>query len=297
MKPTTIDSIVNIVLHPTTDEHTAVAAFRKLHQHADKFGGLASMLGGTGTDMRHRLNSAQNEIVELRAKFDNAMNRVTALDAQFRRAEQQMTRQRQIAEEAEAQCREKARLVADLEAELAALKAKEADDDLGIIAQRNSEIEALTVKLKSLKETLSEADALRERYAADAAAKARQEVEQRIRAAMGEKPAADPQPEPARKPRRKARPGAQSAASAQARPRARTTKTNRKGADMEALILSLLTNRWKAVSSLYSQAQRFGFMGSEGTIRFAADRLVDAGNAMKGHDSDGRIAYRRAYSV
>lgn len=292
MNPTTIDSIVNIALHPTTDEHTAVAAFRKLHQHADKFGGLASILSGTGADMRQRLNRAHNEVVELRTKLDSAMNRVAALDTQFRRAEQQMAQQRQIAEEAEAQCRQKAQHVAGLEAELASLKAKEVDDDLGIIAQRNAEIETLTVKLKSLKETLSEADALRERYAADEVAKARQEIEQRVRAALGDMPTADPQPQPAPKPRRRARSGAQSAASAQARPR--TTKTKRKGADMEALLLSLLTNQWKAVSNLYSQAQRLGFRGSEGTIRFAADRLVDAGNALKGCDFDGRIAYRRA---
>lgn len=69
---------------------------------------------------------------------------------------------------------------------------------------------------------------------------------------------------------------------------------NRKGADTERLVLDLLTFEWKSVSVLFRTAQRLGFTGVENAIRFAAERLVDAGNAVQGLNADGRIAFRRA---
>lgn len=301
MTPTTMEKIVNITLHPTTSEEEATAAFRQLHRNASKFGGLFSMLSGGGVEIRQRLTRAQNDAVELRANLSSVTERLSDLEVEHREAVWQMERNREYAEEAETQCRQQRERVAALEAELANLKTNGAGDELGIIAQHHTQIETLAIKLKVATKALREAEDTRERYAVEQAEAARREVEGRIRAALnGEEDACAsdttteaPQAEAASQTRRKTT-KKKRAASASAKPRARAYHANRKGAETERFLLDLLTFEWKSVSVLFRAAQRIGFKGTENAIRFAAERLIKAGNAVHGRNAEGHIAFRRA---
>jgi hypothetical protein len=68
----------------------------------------------------------------------------------------------------------------------------------------------------------------------------------------------------------------------------------RRGEGTDNMVLSLLTNRLKCISTLFHEAQHCGFTGTENAIRFAALRLTQADNAIEGRDTRGRVAYRRA---
>lgn len=68
----------------------------------------------------------------------------------------------------------------------------------------------------------------------------------------------------------------------------------RRGEETDSIVLSLLTNQLKCISTLFREAQHCGFTGTENAIRFAALRLTQADNAIEGRDSQDRIAYRRA---
>lgn len=301
MTPNTIEKIVNVALHPTTGEEEAIVAFRQLHRNASKFGGLSSVLSGRGADLGQRLSRAENDAVELRANLIKVTQRFQKSEAEHREALWQMEKSRENADDAEARCKQKQQRITALETELAELKTNGADDELGIIDQHHAQIKALAIKLKALTQTVREAEANRDQFAAEKVAEARR----KMRAALDEEDgyanattanADEPQhkPEPAAKPRRKAGGSRKSAASASARPRARTFHANRRGADTDRLVHDLLTFGWKSVSVLFRAAQQIGFTGTENAIRFAAERLVKAGNAVQGRNTDGHIAFRRA---
>jgi len=293
-----MEKIVNIAVHPGTDEETAVNAFRQLHRHASKFGGLSVIFGAGGADLQQQLTRAQNEAVELRTKFSNAAKFLRELQLENDKLICQLEQSRKNADEAEVACHLMQERIAALEAELADLQTN-GRDELGIIAQHHAQIEALVVKLTTMKKTLSELEASRELYATEQVAAVRREIERRVRSALDQQLGADvsepnednPQPTASSHPQRKATRKARTGASAKAG--ARASRPDR-GAATERLVLDLLTFEWKSVSILFRSAERRGFTGTENAIRFAAERIVRAGNAVQGHDDEGRIAFRRA---
>jgi uncharacterized coiled-coil protein SlyX len=211
-----IDTIVNMVLNPTTDEGAAVEGFRFLHQNATNFGGLAEMVGRVG---EHR----------------------------------------------------------------------------SIIAQRDAQIATLLAKLGAAQRAVSAAEGAREQYAVEQARKAQQKMLDYMQARFGKditrlEPQSISQPQSVPTPPRPAKVVSKTAAS-RSRPRA---IPKRRGADTEAIVLSLLTNEFKSISTLFREAQPYGFSGTENAVRFAAVRLAWRGNAEEGTDYRGKIAYRRA---
>ncbi len=173
-------------------------------------------------------------------------------------------------------------------------------DLLRIIAMRDKEIALLKAQASREQQARKMAEKSRKAYAAEQAVEMQREVEDRISDAVramirGAKPNtnsafltvndhATTRPKAVRK----------VAAKASSRPRRRVVTVKPRGADTDNLVLSLLTNELKCVSALFREAQRFGFNGSEGTIRFAAERVAVAGNAEEARDHQGRVAYRRA---
>lgn len=168
---------------------------------------------------------------------------------------------------------------------------------LSRIARLDKQVAALKQELDDAKRALVLAVKSNKAHAAEQALRTEREVKDRITKAVeaminGTASRIEASPQPGNelsttKPTRKV------AASASFRSRNRVVARKRRGADTEAMVLGLLTNQWKCISTLHGQALRGGFRGSEGTVRFAADRVADAGNAEQGHDSEGRIAYRR----
>jgi small-conductance mechanosensitive channel len=201
----------------------------------------------------------------------------------------------------EAECARQKEHIAALELKITDLSANE-KDDLGLVKQRNAEIEELAVRLRAATQKLSAFEAEQDQYVAARVGEARRDIENRVRAALGGDndniepdtankagPEADPAPQPRRKAARTKR-----AASASARPRPRADQPKRRGRDTEQLVLDLLTFEWKSVSMLFRSARQIGFSGSENAIRFAAERLIAAGNAVQGRNAEGHVAFRRA---
>lgn len=169
-----------------------------------------------------------------------------------------------------------------------------------IIVRRDKEIASLKAQVNDARQALKIAEKSRKAFAIEQAVEMQRDVEDRISEAVramirGSKPNtnftvlpvtdnATTRPKAVRK----------VAAKASSRPRSRVVAIKPRGADTDNLVLSLLTNELKCVSALFQQAQRHGFNGSEGTIRFAAERVAVAGNAEEGRDHQGRVAYRRA---
>lgn len=169
-----------------------------------------------------------------------------------------------------------------------------------IIVKRDKEIASLKAQVNDARQALKIAEKSRKAFATEQAVEMQREVEDRISDAVramirGSKPDtnftvlsvtdnATTRPKAVRK----------VAAKTSSRPRSRVVTIKPRGADTDNLVLSLLTNELKCVSALFRQAQRHGFNGSEGTIRFAAERVAVAGNAEEARDHQGRVAYRRA---
>jgi len=162
------------------------------------------------------------------------------------------------------------------------------------ITRLDREIVALKEKVSSTQRELSASEKARKSVAAEQAFKAKQEVEQRITDAVH---AMISGPKPYRvaelpKAQRQTAPKTVRRIAASA-PRRRSMKL-RRGEGTDNIVLSLLTNRWKCISTLFREAQGLGFTGTENAIRFAAVRLAQHDNAIDGHDEQNRIAYRRA---
>lgn len=279
-------------MHPSTNDNEASNAFIMLRRALSSSGGIETYMNTKFSAKGGRPDSEWADMYfRLTKRFESSQRehaaQINEIEGQHKAA---MARAQ--------------RRVADVES---ALEAKEVElaeaqarggDDLGVIDQRNAEIRGLIERLKEAKKALTDAEEGREQYVAERVAAAEDEMKKRVLASLGEeavKPEPKPGPQPAR--RRRAQTSAKTgktAASAPKRSRARAAKPNARGTSTENLILSLLTNEWKSISTLHRQAQYEGFKGSEGAVRFAAERVANAGNAEKGHDRDGRLAYRRA---
>jgi len=171
-------------------------------------------------------------------------------------------------------------------------------DLLSVIAERDEQIESLKAQVESLRLAMVRAERSRDALAAEQEGKERDinaRISEVVKALIHGAPADKPQGMPAMSGSAPQRTTARSkiAAMASARPRSRAVKKPR-GAETDKIVLDLLTNEWKCISTLYREAQRSGFKGSEGAIRFAAERVARDGNAEEGMDRVGRIAYRRA---
>jgi len=300
MNQNTLEKIITIVLHPATDEGTAMNAFRKLHQNASEFGGLRAMLsGGNSTpELNERVKKAEQDARNMRTQFSNMFSNYNDAMSKCSAQLAQISELRNRANYAEAEVAKKQKRIEKLDAEIADLKANAGDDELGIIAKQHVQIADLAAKFKAVNQALAEAEASRERYAAEQAAAARDDIKTRVMSAFADEPSvreetAEPQQEevPA-KPKRASAKKANSAASA--KPRSRPRRATRRGADAERIVDDALTFDWKSVSTLFREAQNRGFKGTENAIRFAAERLVAVGNAIAGYNNEGRIAYRRA---
>lgn len=171
-------------------------------------------------------------------------------------------------------------------------------DLLSALAERDQQIEKLKAQAEADRLAITRAERSRKALAAEQESRKR-DVEARISevvkalvhgAPLSTGSSADPMN--GSKPQR-ATARSRVAAMASSRTRRRVIKKPR-GADTANIVSNLLTNEWKCISTLFSEAQRSGFTGSEGAIRFAAERVAQAGNAQEGHDRLGRIAYRRA---
>lgn len=299
MTPSTIEKIINIALHPSTNEEEATAAFRHLHRNASKFGGLSMMLGNSGIDLRKHLMRAESEAVELKEKLSVLGGRFRDLEAKYRDMARKVKDSFDKANNAEELLILRDKQITALENDLAKLNINGKSDELGIISQNHAQIESLVIKLKAANHALCAAEANRDKFAAEKVA----EICRKMRAVLDDEdgPASTtqtntekPPREPAAKRSNKRAESNKSAASAPNRARAQPAYTRRKGADTERLVLDLLTFEWKSVNVLFRAAQRLGFAGVENAIRFAAERLVEAGNATQGNNSEGRIAFRRA---
>lgn len=275
-------------MHPSTNDNEASNAFIMLRQALSTSGGVESYISTKFSSKSGRSDSEWADMYfRLTKRLENTQRehaaQIDTIEGQHKVA---MTRaQRRVADVESA--------LKAMEVELAEAQAREGDD-LGVIDQRNAEIRGLIERLNQAKETLKEAEERREQYVAEQVAAAEQEIRSRVLASLGEK-VAEPQPEPEPQParQRRARTTAKTAASAPKRERARAYKSRGRGANNDNLVLSLLTNEWKSTGTLFAEAQRYGFQGSENALRFAAQRLADAGNAVQGRDDRGRIAFRR----
>ncbi|MEZ0497518.1 hypothetical protein [Sphingomonas sp. IW22] len=276
-------------MHPSTNDNEASNAFIMLRRALSSSGGIETYMNTKFSAKGGRPDSEWADMYfRLTKRFESSQRehaaQINEIEGQHKAA---MARAQ--------------RRVADVES---ALEAKEVElaeaqarggDDLGVIDQRNAEIRGLIERLKEAKKALTDAEEGREQYVAERVAAVEQEIKKRVLASLGEE-AAKPQPEPDPQPtrRRRAQTSAKTAASAPKRARARANKGKARGANNENLVLDLLTNEWKSTSTLFNEAKRYGFSGVENAIRFAAQRLVEAGNAVQGRDTQGRIAFRRA---
>lgn len=165
---------------------------------------------------------------------------------------------------------------------------------LSRIKQLDNEVVALRTQVEAARRALADSEKARKAITAEHKVRAEQELKHRITNAVqamingtspflnGEIPAIEPTMKP-----KTVRRIAASAAN-------KRTPKLRRGQHTDSIVLSLLTNRLKCVSTLFREAQGLGFTGTENTIRFAAIRLTQNGNAVDGHDEQNRIAYRRA---
>lgn len=300
MNQNTLEKIIATVLHPTTDEGTAMNAFRVLHRKASEFGGLKEILSDEKFNerIRERAENLETELKQLRQSYWNLFTEKQEIESDRNSLNAKCILSERRANEVESASRSKQKRIEKLEAEIADLKANAGDDELGIIAKQHVQIADLAAKFKAINQALAEAEASRERYAAEQAATARDDIKTRIMSALADEPSvceetAQPQQEKApAKPKRASAKKAKSAASA--KPRSRPRPATRRGADAERIVDDALTFDWKSVSTLFREAQNRGFKGTENAIRFAAERLVAVGNAIAGYNNEGRIAYRRA---
>lgn len=169
-------------------------------------------------------------------------------------------------------------------------------DLLRQIAKRDEEIASLKAQVRQAQQALKIAEASRKARAAEQVIEKERELKDRIsdtvRAIIhGANLSAEPSRESV-KPNSvtRSKPVPKIAAKASSRARARRAP---RGADTDDVVLSLLTNELKCISTLFRQAQGLGFSGTENAIRFAGVRLAQAGNAIEGRDYQDRIAYRR----
>lgn len=287
MNATKIDKLWAIASHPATNDNEASNAFAMFRralpseQTVDTY--LITHLGVSAArsgshwatmynQLRERHDAAQRDRSEELKTIE--YNHKKALDRAARRVI-----------EIESALRAK-------EVELTNLKANGIGDELDIIAQRNAEIERLAVKLKALSASVKEMQNSRDQYAADKVAAAERAIMEKLHSLFGVSASPESGQAANSAPERARRKSAASAKKPTARPKA--YRTNRKGADTESIVSSLLTNEWKSVSALFDGARRYGFTGVENAIRFAAERLVRMGNAEQGFDHKGHIAFRRA---
>jgi hypothetical protein len=287
MNPNIAEKLWATAMHPSTNDNEASNAFVKLRQSLSSSGGVESYIK---TKFSEKSGRSDSEWADMYFRLSNRLEVAQREHStQIATAEEQhkaaMARTLRRVSDAE-------RALKTKEEELAEAQAQ-GGDDLGVIDQRNAEIRGLIERLKEAKAALNSAEECRERYAAEKVIAAEQEIKKRVLASLEEGTAQreqEPEPQPTR--RRRAQASAKRAASAPKRPRAR--KSNGRGANNDNLVLSLLTNEWKSTGCLFAEAQRYGFKGSENALRFAAQRLAEAGNAMQGRDDRGRIAFRRA---
>lgn len=162
------------------------------------------------------------------------------------------------------------------------------------ITRLDREIVALKEQVSAGRRELSASETARKSIATEQAFKVQQEVEQRITDAVHAMISGMNPHRAVEEPKAKSSVAPKTvrriAASA---PRPRSPKL-RRGEGTDNIVLSLLTNRWKCISTLFREAQHCGFTGTENAIRFAAIRLTQADNAIDGRDQQNRIAYRRA---
>lgn len=165
---------------------------------------------------------------------------------------------------------------------------------LSKITRLDNEIATLRAQVGSTKRALADSEKARKTITAEQAVRAEREVKQRITNAVeamisGTSPFVNDET-PVIERSMKPKPVRRMAASAANK---RTPKL-RRGQHTDSIVLSLLTNRWKCISTLFREAQGLGFTGTENAIRFAAVRLTQDDNAIDGHDEQNRIAFRRA---
>ncbi|MBB3695836.1 hypothetical protein [Sphingomonas sp. BK580] len=291
-----IDKLWATATHPSTNDNEASNAFVLLRRTLSANGGVESYI-----NLKFSVRGGRSE-GEWSDMFFRMTKRLESVQREYAaQIEELEGRHKAALARAQRQLKDAESALAAKEIELAEAHAR-GGNDLGFIDQRNAEIRGLIERLKAAQQALSAAEEGRERYVAERVAAAEQEVKKRVLASLGEEvvrsdpeSAPQPQPQPARRHNaEKSTEKSKAAASAPKRPRARAFKANSRGASTDHLILSLLTNEWKSISTLHRQAQREGFNGSEGAVRFAAERVANAGNAEKGQDRDGRLAYRRA---
>lgn len=165
---------------------------------------------------------------------------------------------------------------------------------LSKIARLDNEIATLREQAGSAKRALADSEKARMTITAEQAVRAEREVKQRITNAVeaminGTSPFlndAIPAIERSMKPKLVRRMAASAAN--------KRSPNLRRGQHTDSIVLSLLTNRWKCISTLFREAKGLGFTGTENAIRFAAIRLTQNDNAIDGHDEQNRIAFRRA---
>ncbi|WP_242098815.1 hypothetical protein [Sphingomonas sp. CROZ-RG-20F-R02-07] len=170
-------------------------------------------------------------------------------------------------------------------------------DLLSVLAERDQRIESLTAQAEATRLAMARAERSRKAVVAEQESKER-DISGRISDVVNalitgasmeqQKPALSSDMLPKRATAR-----SKIAAQRSSRPRSRAISKPR-GAETDKIVFDLLTNKWKCIGTLFREAERSGFRGSEGAIRFAAERAARAGNAHEGRDRLGRIAYRRA---
>ncbi|KQM20162.1 hypothetical protein [Novosphingobium sp. Leaf2] len=164
---------------------------------------------------------------------------------------------------------------------------------LSTIARLNTEIEGLKAQVSSAQRALAASEKARRNITAEEALKAERAVKQRITETVEAMISGASQLITAEAPKTtRSTPQKVVRRMAASAPRRRSPKL-RRGETTDNIVLSLLTNRWKCISTLFREAQDCGFTGTENAIRFAALRLAQAENAIEGRDSERRIAYCR----
>lgn len=171
-------------------------------------------------------------------------------------------------------------------------------DLLSALVERDQQIEKLKAQVEAARLSMVRAERSRKALAAEQESNKR-EVEARIsevvKALVHGAPLSLGSSADSMSGSRSQRVTARSKASAMGSSRARPRVVKKpRGADTDQIVFNLLTNEWKCISTLLREAQHSGFTGSEGAIRFAAERVERAGNAQEGQDRLGRKAYRRA---